>query len=82
MEWEVEFTDDFSHRWDGLTEVEQVDVNAKLILLQKIGQSFLVLMPISFTPLVIRTLKNFGYSIREGRIACSLLLTRAVARFC
>jgi hypothetical protein len=54
MEWEVEFTDDFSHWCDGLTEVEQVDVNAKVILLQKIGQGFLVLMPISFTPLVIR----------------------------
>jgi hypothetical protein len=33
MEWEVEFTDDFSPWWDGLTEVEQVDVNAKVSLL-------------------------------------------------
>ena len=30
-------TDEFSHWWDGLTEAEQVDVNAKVILLQKIG---------------------------------------------
>src|SRR6266852_8466109 len=37
MEWEVEFTDEFSHWWDALTEAEQVDVNAKVILLQKIG---------------------------------------------
>jgi hypothetical protein len=28
---------EFSHLWDGLTEAEQVDVNAKVILLQKIG---------------------------------------------
>ena len=33
----VEFTDEFSHWWDGLTEAEQVDVNAKVILLQKVG---------------------------------------------
>jgi hypothetical protein len=33
MEWEVEFTDELSHWWDA----EQVDVNAKVILLQKIG---------------------------------------------
>ncbi len=39
MEWEVEFTDEFSKWWDGLTEAEQVDVNAKVILLQKIGPS-------------------------------------------
>ncbi len=37
MEWEVEFTGEFSNWWDGLTEAEQVDVNAKVILLQKIG---------------------------------------------
>jgi hypothetical protein len=39
MEWEVEFTDEFSNWWDGLSEDEQVDVNAKVILLQKIGPS-------------------------------------------
>jgi len=37
MEWEVEFTDEFLSWWDGLTEAEQVAVNAKVILLQKIG---------------------------------------------
>ena len=37
MEWEVEYTDEFSSWWDGLSEAEQVDVNAKVILLQKIG---------------------------------------------
>ena len=35
----VEFTDEFSNWWNGLTEAEQVDVNAKVILLQKIGPS-------------------------------------------
>jgi hypothetical protein len=55
MEWEVEFTDEFSKWWDRLTEAEQVDVNAKVILLQKIGPSLPALMPISFTHLVIRT---------------------------
>ncbi len=39
MEWEVEFTDEFSDWWNGLTEAEQVDVNTKVILLQKIGPS-------------------------------------------
>jgi hypothetical protein len=39
MEWEVEFTDEFFNWWDGLSEAEQVDVNAKVILLQKIGPS-------------------------------------------
>jgi hypothetical protein len=39
MEWEVEFTDEFSRWWDGLSEAEQVDVNAKVILLQQIGPS-------------------------------------------
>jgi hypothetical protein len=37
MEWEVEFTDEFAAWWNGLTEDEQVDVNAKVILLQKLG---------------------------------------------
>ena len=37
MEWEVEFTETFARWWDGLSEDEQVDVNAKVILLQKIG---------------------------------------------
>ncbi len=39
MEWEVEFTDDFSNWWESLSEDERVDVNAKVILLQKIGPS-------------------------------------------
>ncbi len=37
MEWEVEYTDEFFRWWDGLTEAEQVDVNVKVILLQKMG---------------------------------------------
>ena len=37
MEWEVEYTDEFAGWWNGLTAAEQVDVNAKVILLQKLG---------------------------------------------
>ena len=37
MEWEVEYTDEFGDWWKSLTEDEQVDVNAKVILLQKLG---------------------------------------------
>jgi len=37
MEWNVEITDEFERWWDDLTESEQVDVNAKVILLQKFG---------------------------------------------
>ncbi len=29
MEWEVEFTDEFEHWWNSLSEDEQEDVNAK-----------------------------------------------------
>src|ERR1700735_4955801 len=39
MEWEVEFTREFEDWWNGLSEDEQVDVNAKVILLQKLGPS-------------------------------------------
>lgn len=39
MEWEVEFTEEFAHWWGALSEDEQVDVNAKVVLLQKIGPS-------------------------------------------
>jgi hypothetical protein len=33
----VEFTNEFEEWWDGLSESEQVDVNAKVILLQRFG---------------------------------------------
>ena len=39
MEWEVEFTREFEDWWNGLSEAEQVDVNAKVTLLQKLGPS-------------------------------------------
>src|SRR5579883_1356450 len=39
MEWEVEFTSEFEDWWNSLSEDEQVDVNAKVILLQKLGPS-------------------------------------------
>lgn len=37
MEWEVEFTDEFEAWWNSLSESEQEDVNAKVILLQRYG---------------------------------------------
>lgn len=37
VEWEVEFTDEFEEWWDGLNEDEQVDVDAKVMLLQQYG---------------------------------------------
>ena len=40
MEWEVEFTSEFEDWWNNLSEDEQADVNAKVILLQKLGQAF------------------------------------------
>jgi hypothetical protein len=39
MEWEVEFTTEFEDWWNSLSEDEQADVNAKVILLQKLGPS-------------------------------------------
>jgi hypothetical protein len=39
MEWEVEFTTEFEAWWNCLSEDEQADVNAKVILLQKLGPS-------------------------------------------
>ena len=38
-EWDVEFTEEFARWWEHLTVGEQVDVNAKVILLQKLGPS-------------------------------------------
>jgi hypothetical protein len=35
VEWEVEYTDEFEAWWGQLTEDEQVDVNVKVILLQR-----------------------------------------------
>jgi hypothetical protein len=37
MEWEVEFTEEFETWWNGLVLAEQEAVNAKVMLLQKIG---------------------------------------------
>ncbi len=37
VEWPVEVTEEFEEWWDGLSESEQVDVNAKVILLQRFG---------------------------------------------
>src|ERR1039457_767692 len=37
MEWEIEFSDEFEHFWNSLTEDEQESVNSKVILLQKRG---------------------------------------------
>lgn len=37
MEWEIEYADEFEVWWNGLTEEEQKDVNATVILLQRFG---------------------------------------------
>ncbi len=37
MEWQVEYTDQFEAWWDSLTEAEQEDVTAKVMLLQQHG---------------------------------------------
>lgn len=37
MAWDVEFTDEFERWWNGLSEDEQVDVDAKVRLLEKLG---------------------------------------------
>ncbi len=37
MEWEVEYTDEFEAWWNNLTQEEQEDVNAEVILLQRFG---------------------------------------------
>lgn len=37
MEWEVEYTDEFERWWNSLSEAEQEDANAKVILLQRYG---------------------------------------------
>lgn len=37
MEWEIEYTDEFEEWWNCLTEEEQIDVEAKIILLRRFG---------------------------------------------
>ncbi len=37
MEWDVEYTDEFGAWWDSLSDEEQEDVNASVILLQRQG---------------------------------------------
>lgn len=37
VEWEVEFTDEFGDWWNSLSEAEQEDVNAKVILVRRSG---------------------------------------------
>jgi hypothetical protein len=37
VEWNVEYADDFETWWNLLSEDEQVDVNTKVILLQRFG---------------------------------------------
>jgi hypothetical protein len=82
MEWEVECTDEFSHWWDGLTEAEQVDVNAKVILLQKIGPG----LPRPHADLIHSSRHP---NMKELRVQHSgrpyrvlFAFDRAVARFC
>lgn len=37
MAWDVEYTDDFENWWNGLSEVEQVELDRKVRLLQEFG---------------------------------------------
>ena len=37
MEWTVEYTEEFEGWWNSLSEAEQENVNAKVILLQRLG---------------------------------------------
>ena len=37
MSWAVEYTDQFGEWWDELSEAEQEDIDAKVILLEKLG---------------------------------------------
>ena len=37
MGWDVEFTNQFEDWWDTLSAAEQEDINAKVILLEKLG---------------------------------------------
>lgn len=37
MDWEVEYTDEFEAWWNTLSEEEQEDVSAKVIVLQRYG---------------------------------------------
>jgi hypothetical protein len=37
VDWEVEYTEEFGEWWNTLSEEEQEDVNAKVILLQRYG---------------------------------------------
>lgn len=37
VEWEIEYTDEFGRWWDGLSEDEQVDVDAKVGMLRQFG---------------------------------------------
>ena len=46
MEWEVEFTSEFEDWWNSLSEDEQADVNARVILLRNSDQAFRGRMPI------------------------------------
>jgi hypothetical protein len=39
MEWTVEFTDEFEHWWDSLSEEEQDQIDAKVELLEEHGPS-------------------------------------------
>jgi hypothetical protein len=37
MEWEIEYTDQFGEWWDALTEAEQEDIQASVLMLREKG---------------------------------------------
>jgi hypothetical protein len=83
VEWDVEFTDEFEMWWNGLTEDEQEDVNAKVMLLQEIGPK--LRRPHSGAIASSRhpNMKELIiHSMPEDPTGCFTLLTLAAVRFC
>jgi hypothetical protein len=83
VEWVVEYTDGFEGWWNSLSEAEQEDVNAKVILLQRYGPA--LRRPHSDVIASSRHSHMKELIIRHaggGRTAWSTPLTRGVLPFC
>lgn len=66
MEWDVEYTDEFSEWWEGLSEAEQEDVAATVELLEEKGPQ----LPHPYSSGIkapgIRICGSFESSMQEG----------------
>ena len=82
MELSVEVTDEFEEWWDDLSESEQVDVNAKVILLQRFGPA--LRRPHSGAIATSRhpNMKELVTSTEDGPIGCSTPSIHAGTQFC